>query len=177
MAKHPKRRRKFRRYLRGKINIDVDVGTLAANTLAAQVLGDTVKDRSWVSSVRASYSLGIVTPTSGVGPLIVGWAHSDYTAAEIEEWLETTGSWDEGDKVQQEIARRKIKTVGTFQSPGSAILDTVLNDGKELTTKLGWMLNQGQTLDLWIYNSGEAAYVTTDPDMRVVGHANIWPSG
>lgn len=172
-----KPRRKYRRYLRGAIDLKVDVGTLAAQTLAAQVNGDTVDEKTWLSSIVATWSIGDVTPTAGVGPLVVGIAHSDYTAAEIEAFIENADSWQEGDKIAQEVARRKIKIVGKFPRIGAtANAVTVLNDGKPIHTKCNWMLTSGQTFDLWIYNQGDVAYATTDPDVSIVGHANLWPA-
>ncbi len=178
MAKHLKKRgRKFRKYLRGNIDLKIDVGTLAAQALAAQVNGDTVDEKAWLSSIVATYTLGQTTGTPGVGPLVFGLAHSDYTAAEIEEFIENAGSWGEGDKIAQEIGRRKIKIVGSFEVMAAADLGVIVFDhGRKQTTKLGWMLTSGQTFDLFIYNQGEAAFATTDPDLTMNGHANLWPA-
>lgn len=175
MAKH-RRRRKFRRYIRGNIELNIDIGTLAAKTLAAQVNGSVVEEKTFLSSVVARYNLSQVTPLAGVGPLVFGLAHSDYSAAEIEAFLEQTGSWTEGDKISQEVARRKIKIVGQFEKTDSSAITTVnYNEGKPIRTKLGWVLTTGQTFDLWIYNMGEVAYASTDPDLTMIGHANLFP--
>lgn len=172
-------KRKYRKYLRGAIDLKIDIGTLAAQAAAAQVNGDVVEEKTWISSVVASYGLGQFTVTAGVGPLIFGIAHSDYTAAEIEEWIENLGSWKEGDKIAQEIGRRKIKLVGEFdlQLPENTTGNIAFDHGQKQTTKLGWMLTTGQTFDLFIYNNGEAPFATTDADLSMLGHANLWPSG
>lgn len=172
-----KPRRKYRRYLRGAIELTIDVGTLAAGTLAAQVNGDTVEEKTWISSIVARYSLGSVTPIANLGPLVFGVAHSDYTAAEIQEFIDNTGSWKEGDKIAQEVGRRKIKIIGQFGIEDLAVETVAFDHGKKITTKLGWMLTTGQTFDLWIFNQGTVAFTTTDPDLSMVGHANLWPSG
>ncbi len=106
---------------------------------------------------------------------MVGVAHSDYTAAEIEEWIETTGSWDEGDLVQQEIAKRKIRRCGIFDGPSDANNTAVLNEGAARRTKCGWILNLGDGLNQWAYNMGTGDLATTSPVVRVQGHANLWP--
>ncbi len=177
MPAKPKRRaRKFRKYLRGVIQHELNIATLAAKTLIGSLIAGVVTEKTLVSSVVASWSLKDVTPGPGDGPLLVGLAHSDYTDAEIEAWIENNDSWNEGNKVQQEIARRKIKQVGTIMTPeGGATFSFVLNDGKPIKTKLNWILTTGQTLRVWAYNTGDSNFASTDPDMVVFGHANMWP--
>ncbi len=102
-------RRKFRRYLKGKINEDADLTTLAANTSVKNGLTTVVDDSTWVSSIKATWSMTGFTPTNNAGPIYVGVAHNDYTNAEIQEWIENTGAWNAGDLQSQEIAKRKIR--------------------------------------------------------------------
>ncbi len=157
----------------------MDVTLLTTKNVVAQNVGTTVNERTFISSIKCLWGLSNVTPAANAGPLMVGVAHGDYSAANIEEFIENTGSWNEGAKLSQEIARRKIRIVGIFDSPG-AQLDAekvTLNDGKQLTTKLGWILLQGQTIKIWAYNTGTATLASTQPDLTVSGHANLWPSG
>ncbi len=151
------------------------LGTLAAKDAILQAVGDTVKERTWVSSVRALWTLAAFTKSTSDGPIMVGLAHSDYTAAEIEEWIENSDSWDEGNLVQQEIAKRKIRMVGVFLNPVDEAASSRLNEGKPVTTKCGWILNAGQTLSIWGYNMGGSPLATTDPTVQAFGHANLWP--
>ncbi len=169
------KRRAMGRYIRGNVNEQLAIGTLASKTLTVDAFDSVVKERTWISSVRAAWSVNNWTPTATVGPLLIGIAHGDYSAAEIEEWIENTGTWDEGDLVQQEVGKRKIRIVGQLSAPASAGEDTVLNDGRQTTTKCGWILNAGQTLDIWAYNLGLAAFATTAPILHADGHANLWP--
>ncbi len=100
---------------------------------------------------------------------MIGLAHSDYTDAEIEEYIETTDSWDQGNLVQgKEVRKRLIRRIGIFGSSG------VLNDGKPIHTRLNWLLRTGQTISLWAYNRGASALATTDPQVVAEGHANLW---
>ncbi len=172
-----KGRGKYRRYIRGAIQHDLDLGTLGANVLTSENLSSTITEQSWLSSVKATWSLSDFTNAVGDGPILVGVAHSDYSSAEIEAWVENTGSWDFGNKIQQEIGRRKIRQVGSFLS---SVADSqgiaVLNEGRPITTKCGWLLQTGQTVKIWAYNQGDSALATTDPDLSVVGHANLWPN-
>lgn len=174
MTKHTGKRRTFRPYLKGQIELDIGLGTLAADTLILEPAGDTVDEQAWLSSVKALYSLSDYTPATGDGPVIVGLAHSDYSAAEIEEWIEQTQSWSRFDLIGQEIAKRKIRRIGQWEL-NTPVADTVvLNDGKPLTTKCGWMLGTGQTVEFWVYNAGTA--LTTGAVAGIRGHANLWPT-
>ncbi len=176
LAKRKGRRgRKFRKYLRGNIDLDFLLGTLAAETLVFSVVPDVLVEKAWCSSVKASYSMQNMTPGGNVGPITIGVAHSDYTSAEIESWLENLGSWDQGGQLEQEIARRKCRVIGTFEN--LPLGETArLNDGRKFTTKCGWQLITGQTLRFWAYNEGSSALATTDPTVHVSGYANLWPN-
>ncbi len=168
--------RKFQKYLRGQVDELTQPDSLAARTLAATNFDETVNERTYASSMVAIWSLDNFTGGVAVGPPMVGVAHSDYTAAEIEEFVENTGSWNEGDLVSQEVAKRKVRIVGTFELEGSSGNEVItLNEGKPIKTKLGWTLLQGQTLKLWTYNLGTAAFLTTIPNIHCEGHINLWP--
>jgi len=170
-------RRKFRRYLKGTIRQTISLTTLGAKTLVSQVVDDTVVEKAWLSSVRATWSMDQVTQAAGDGPVLVGIAHSDYTDPEIEAWIENTGSWEEGDQTSQEVARRKIRRVGMIGGAAAGVNTALaLNDGKPITTKCGWMLATGQTVRLWAYNTGTSAFAGTVPLVQVEGHANLWPA-
>ncbi len=176
MAKHKgSGRGRFRRYLKGSVDHTLALSTLAAKTLISSNLASSVNERTFCSSLRATWSLNSMTRGSDDGPILVGVAHSDYTSIEIEEWIEQSNSWNEGNLIGQEIAKRKIRRVGLFETPDDALEAIVLNDGKPITTKLGWILLQAQTLKVWAYNTGISALATTDPDVQVNGHANLWP--
>ncbi len=163
------------RYLRGRVDEDLAIGTLASKTLVGTNFDEVVNERTLVSSVVASWSIANWTPAAGVGPLVFGVAHGDYSDAEIEEVIENTGSWNEGDKIAAERARRQIRTIGVYQSPLDAAGVTTLNDGKPVKVKLNWILNQGESLKIWAYNTGTAAFATTAPILHTQGHANLWP--
>ncbi len=163
------------RYIKGRAEEDLDIGTLASRTLVSDIFDNVVNERTYVSSADLIWSLDQMTTGNNIGPVMCGLAHSDYSDAEIEAVIENTGSWDEGDLIKQEINTRKIRIVGVFRNPQDNTDSWVLNDGRPIKTKLGWMLLQGQSLRLWAYNMGSAAFATTDPDMYAVGHVNLWP--
>ncbi len=169
------RKRRYQKYLKGTIDDQLSIGTLSTKDVAKADFAGVVNERTWCSSVKASWALTDWTVTAVDGPLVVGVAHSDYTDAEIEEWIENSGGWDEGNLQSQEIAKRKIRRVGVFATSGVTATDTdVLNEGRPITTKCGWMLLQGQTVAMWAYNMGESA-PAAGAIVRVQGHANLWP--
>ncbi len=163
------RRRKFRRYLRGAVELEFELATLASRTLVSAIFPDSVNETTWVSSLIASWSFTDFTAGLDIGPTLVGVAHSDYADSEIEAWVEQSESWEVDDLVAREIGSRKIKRVGQFST------NDVLNDGKPIRTKLNWYLNTGQTLRVWAYNKGLNPYATTSPVVGVSGHVNLWP--
>ncbi len=164
------------KYIRGKVDETLALTTLAANTLVSVSFDETVNERTLISSIVASYSLSNFTPAADVGPFIVGVSHGDYSEAEIEEWIENAGSWNEGNLVDsREIGNRWIKEIGQLEVAEDATKTAVMNDGKPIKTKLNWILTQGQTLRLWVHNRGTAAVATTVPDVLASGHANLWP--
>ncbi len=153
----------------------MQLGTLAGFDLISASFSGAVVEKTFITSAEASWSVSNWTDAADVGPLMVGYAHSDYIDAEIEAFIENSGSWNMGLKTEQEIARRQIKIVGVLETPDSGSSDSILNDGVLMKTKLNWTLITGQTLRFWAYNLGSAAFATTDPDLKVSGHANLWP--
>ncbi len=173
LAKKGGRRTNFSKYIPGNIQLDVVLTTLAAATgvLAAT---DTVDDTTRVSSVKAMYSLEDFTDGAGIGPIILAVAHSDYSLAEVEEFLELTTGWSQANLVSREISARRIRKIGVFESAPSGTAVATLNDGKPIKTKLNWLLSEGQGLNFVGYNSGSNAVATTVPRIHVDGKANLW---
>ncbi len=175
MAKHGRGRRAMGRYIRGNVDEKLSLTTLAAATAVSEIFDQVVNERTLVSSIVASYSMLNMTPAAADGPILVGVAHSDYTDAEITEFIVNAGGWNEGNKIAQEQASRKIRRVGTFQNPPDITTLAVLNDGRPIKTKLNWILLQGQSLRLWAFNTGSSALDTTVPVVHANGHCNLWP--
>ncbi len=176
MARKGRGRGRYRRYLRGEVNQTMTLTTLAGRTIAVEVEDETVEESTWLSSVKLTWALSELTPGTDDGPVAVGIAHSDYSSTEIEEWIENTGSWKEGDLVQsREVGKRLIRQVGIFAEPATALAPVTLNDGKPIRTKCGWLLTSGDTIQFWAYNLGTSAFATTAPLVAILGHANLWP--
>ncbi len=175
MAKKPFKGRRMSDYLRGAVSEKMQLGALSPLTPIKQDFGDVVTEMHRATSIVARYSLDEFTPATNDGPILVGLAHSDYTVAEIEAWIENAASWETGDLVQaREIGRRLIKQIGIFPIPASELVSSVLNDGKAIRTKLNWNLATGQTIALWAYNMGDSVLATTDPAVQCWGHVNLF---
>ncbi len=171
MAKARGKRRSMHGYLKGNINETLSLGTLASETLVAANFDESPEETTLISSIVATWSIDLLT--AGQGPILVGVAHSDYSDAEIEAVIENLASWDQGSKVEQEIAKRLVRKIGTIVSVGGTS-DAVLNEGKPIKTKLNWRLNTGDTLKIWAYNLSSNAFSTTVPLLQAEGHANLW---
>lgn len=169
MAK--KGRRGGRKLLKGRIIADNALGALADVDVIAFDLAENVNERTFALSTECTWAIN--NHTVGEGPIHVGWAHGDYSDAEIEAWVENTGSWNEGDLVSTEVARRKIRQVGTFAGLST---DEVLNDGKSIKTTLKFILNQGEGLKMWAYNES-GGVLTTGTRLVANGHCWLRPTG
>ncbi len=160
-------------YVRGNVLITFSLDTLAAATLVSATLTATMTESGRISSIIANWNLSDFVDAAGDGPILVGYAHSDYTDAEISAAVTNTGNWDRGDKIQEEIGRRLVRTIGQFGSNGVALSNETLNDGRPVKTKLNWGLTTGDTLKLWAFNQGSSA-LGTGSSIEVQGHANLW---
>ncbi len=158
-------------YLKGNVNESLALSNLAQGALVADTWDETVNERTLVSSIVCTWSLDELVLAQG--PIEFGVAHSDYTAAEILEVISNAGSWDSGDKISQERAKRLVRKIGVFVSEGDAgVSDVRFNDGVPVKTKLNWILATGDTLKMWGLNKG--GILTTGAEIKAEGHANLW---
>ncbi len=99
MSRHGKGRKvNWNKFRSGTLEIDLAMTTLAAKSLVVAT-SENVADTARISSVEAVYGINGWTAGTNVGPFLFGVAHSDYSAAEIEAFIESAGSWDIGDKL------------------------------------------------------------------------------
>ncbi len=145
MARHPKKRRYTLRAV--KATPTITIGALAPATAVTGVFWGNADGAYRVVSVSGTWNLSDFT--AGDGPLVVGFAHGDYTVAEIKENLESASSINIGNKVENERANRLIRKVGTF--PGLAAQE-VLNNGLPIKTRLNWAIPIGTNLNIFAYN-------------------------
>ncbi len=144
------------------------IGAITSDEFGGFNLPDAVSEKTWVSSVRASY--GIHNFTVGEGPVLCYVAHSDYSDAEVAEYINSTSGWDTGNLIAREQASRKVRLIGNFQLTDQG--EEVLVEGRAIHTKVGWMLETGATLQFGLFASGGT--LTTGGTLTVTGFANGW---
>ncbi len=177
MTKHGCRGRKYRPYLKGKVNIVNVLATLAMKNVIATMETGVLNEAAWLSSVKAIWSMAGYTPVFSNDPIYVEIFHSDYSGVKVEEWIENTSSWTCSNKIVQKINWRQIYQVGIFDSNTdlTAGID-YLNDGEPIITKCNWALQTGQMIKVWVYNNSIGA-MTDGCAITIFGHANLWFSG
>ncbi len=147
----------------------IGAGALASVDVQSGVLGDPTEDKLRVISVEFAYAWGGKQPADDGCQF--GLAHSDYSAAEIEECLEAQGAIDLGDKLAQEQSNRLVREIGIMSGGDSAAGGIMFNDGRPVKTRLNWLLAAGDQLQLWIRNSSAVIW-TTGSTVSVTG--NLW---
>ncbi len=145
----------------------INLSTQGDGVFIGTDVGDTVSEKMWISSIEMTWAVDAAT--AGEGPIIVYVAHSDYTDAEIDAYIELIANWDTGDLVAREQMRRFVRQIGVFPLIES---NEVLNDGRPVRTKCGWMLETGQTLQFGAYTQGGA--LTGSTKLHGLGKANAW---
>ncbi len=168
MSQHSKRKG----LIYGQVLAINTLSTLADGSLAANAFPNTVNDSRLAIYLKGVWSLR--GAAAGEGPLEFGVAHSDYTAAEIEESLESAGNWDLGDKIAQEQANRRVRRIGEFRGVTATGQEEVVNDGKPIFTRLNWKLAEGDTLAIWTRN-GSGATLTTGASVAFKGKLVMKP--
>ncbi len=143
--------------------------TLASSSVASTILCNAFDTDVRVSSINATWNRR--GGTAGEGPIYFGVAHSDYTDAEIEEYLELASDVGILDPVDNEKANRMIRFIGSFSGAGT---DESLNDGNPVKTKLNWPVGDAKQLNMWAYNRSGGA-LTTGCVVEVGGQINFRP--
>ncbi len=150
-------------------------GTPALTTLGNQVVliddvfgGNLTEDFYGISvDVMAE----IINLTAGEGnPMVGGFAHGDYDAAEVAENLDVV-FLGPGTKIEQERSRRLVRKTGMYHS--GPVNSTMLLSGRRsdsgLTrTSLKFVINSGKTLNLFLQNISGSA-LTTGASLRYNG--------
>ncbi len=172
MAKKGRRTRRKFNLRRVRSATALTIGALSSLDVVSGAGSAAVADKLRIISIDGTWSW------SNVGAVIddsleFGVAHSDYSAAEIEECLEATASIDLGDKIAQEMANRLVRSIGVFSNATSvaAAGGATFNDGNKIKTRLNWLLSEGDTLGIWARNGSGTVY-TTGSTLRFLG--SLW---
>ncbi len=161
VAKNTKRRSRRFTLRRVRMAAAVTIGALASFDVVVSPITAVSANGYRLVSIKNVYSI------SGLGAAIddafqFGVAHSDYSAAEIEECLEATAAIDVGDKVAQEQANRLVRTIGTVTGGGTNTAGSGIqyNSGNPVKTRLNWKIGIGDTLVGWVRNGSGVVYTT-----------------
>ncbi len=100
-----------------------------------------------------------------------GVAHSDYSAAEVEQALEAVQSVDTGNKQALEQADRLVRTIGTFQGAAGSGAGLSFNNGNPKKVKLNWYIGNGEGINTWVRNGSPTDY-TIGANVSRLG--NMW---
>ncbi len=163
MANKPKRRRRSgRNFTSLRFGGLLALGSLGSNAAVLNGLqdGSLLTEDLFVMSVDGTWSLDNYTNVLADGPVTCGYAHSDYSATEVQEALQVN-LLGPGTKIEQERLRRLVRVVGTFnQGVAGGVQFQTLNDGRPIRTKLNWMINDGFTINQFAFNEGSGALTT-----------------
>ncbi len=159
-------RRKFN-LRRVRITPTLPLSTLAAATALVVGLTGSADGAYRVVSVKQTWS--VKEMTAGQGPILFGYAHSDYTVAEIKEAIEAAAAISLGDKIAQEKANRLVRLVGSFQPDDTG--EQIFNDGKQVSTKLNWLIPIGKAVNMFCYNDDTSDLTTGG---RVTSSGEMW---
>ena len=159
----PKHNRKGFRAL--KVDFENTLLTLADEAYVGADLSTTVDRTVYLFNLKVTAALRGLT--AGEGPLHLIVAHSNYNDTQVIEWFQSVGSWDSGDMISNERARRKCRLIATFSGNET---EEVPNDGLPISVKLGFPVQDGETLQFGMYNESTAT-LTTGASIMIKGFA------
>ncbi len=138
-----------------RFDAQVALSTLGAATI---ILGDmlgTINNEHYAISMDAYVS--VQDHTAAEGPLDVGVAHGDYTTTEVGEWFNSTNLIGGTDQVQKEHNRRKCRDIGRLSGLST---QEILFDGGAKRVRLGFMVEDGATMNIFVFNRDDDALTT-----------------
>ncbi len=170
MAKHTKKRRSGN-FVAIPVNGSLTIGALANQAVVLDdILGGNLTEDLFVMSTDIQgVAIGL---TAGEGdPSQLGFAHGDYSAAEVAENLNVI-LLGPASKIEQERARRLVRKTGILAGDGlntQVAMTLIGKDGSRLVrTKCKFTVQSGKTLNMfWFNNSG--ATMTTGGTFRYSG--------
>ncbi len=168
MARKTRRGRRRYNLRRVRFSSELGLGTLASDTaITAAVFGAGDLPYRMVS-IKGTYAARNLTTDEG--PLTFGWAHSDYTTAEIKEALEAVSAISQGDKIANEKANRLVRVVGLIlRGTGGAM---IVNDGMPIKTRLNWLIAVGDSVVFFVFNE-DTGSLTTGATINMQGDAYV----
>ncbi len=156
------RRKRDKNFVAMPITGQVVIGALASTeVISGNVFTADLNEDLFI--VSADLSGQIVSLTAGEGdPADCGFAHGDYTVAEIAEKLNVS-LLGPGSKIEQEQSRRLTRKVGTFLQTVVAATTMRLfgkTGNADIRTRIGFTVQSGKNLKVYIHNRSGAVYTT-----------------
>ncbi len=146
------------------VNISLALGTLGSDTVLSTSIS-TLSEDFYAVGAKGVWTLS--TLTAGEGPIHCGFAHDDYSVAEIEECLDAGASFaGPGSKIEQEQSRRLVRQSGAF---AGQLADDALDGGEVNNYPLRFMINSGHGLAIYAYNQS-GGNLQTGAILRFSGH-------
>ncbi len=152
LAKHPKARRRYN-LRRVRVTPELALLTLASDTALVVSMTGAATSTYRCMSLKGTWAINNLVTTEG--PITVGFAHSDYTVAEIKECLEAFAAIDQGNKISNERSNRLVRIVGVLNGTMPR-----LNEGRPIKTRLNWLITIGDEVKPFAYNESTAALTT-----------------
>lgn len=174
MAKHRRSYPKRGAYALRRVRIQsgFSYGALAAADVATGPLTVAGTGTYRCISIDLNWSLTNLAAGVDADGVEFGVAHSDYSAAEVEECLESFASIDVGDKIAAEQSGRLVRQIGVISAGGATTAHGIQwNDGRSVKTRLNWLMSIGDFLNVWVRNGSGAVY-TTGTTIASIG--NMW---
>jgi len=163
MPKNSGKRRKPFTWVR--VNAQISLGTLIDDTVLKGSISTLTED-FYFHNMLGTWSIAGLALAEV--PIMVGFAHDDYSVTEIEETLDSGATFTSpDDKIAQEQSRRLVRTVGTFSAIG---VSQVLNNGEQVRTGMKFVIGDGHGLAMWALNQ-TGGTLTTGATVRFIGHA------
>ncbi len=156
-----RRRGGKRRYNLRKVRINSApaIGALDVGDVVSVSIINVAADTYRLISFKAAFTWA--NKATQDDSLTFGLAHSDYSAAEVEEALEAVTSIDLGDKVAQERANRLVREIGVIGGKSDTSAGGAdFNDGRQVKVRLNWLMSIGDQLNLWMRNASGVIYTT-----------------
>ncbi len=136
----------------------LSLGTLANGTvLSVPLLSGNLTEDLFIISIDST--MVIRDLTAGEGPLYMGFAHSDYSVAEIAEAIDTSGYLGPSAKIEQEQARRLVRRWGTFRGHEATSIIAESNGGHR-RYKVRWVQQNGGNPRCWLQNTSGVTLTT-----------------
>lgn len=145
-----------------RVNASLALGALASADVINGALFTNNFDNE-IFAISGDLQASLEGLTAGEGPIEIGISN-DYTAAETEEALEATSEFTR-DPIQQERARRQVRSIGTFNGLST---EETLNDGKPMRKRFKFVVGDGYNMKMWAYNRSGAT-LTTGATVRLSG--------